>query len=255
MNTVMERVIGRDPGFAAVPPPPGPQRSRRRTAERAAVLTLAAAFVFQPILHPSGPGNSSPVDVLTVASILTAAVWAIRSHVRLRAPYALPVALILAAGAASGIAGLLPGTSLLALAIDVLLFAWCTTVVNVLRSPRAMRIALAAWSWSGIAWAAVVIAAWAGHLTALEGLQPADGNRVLFTFGDPNYAAAFWDTTLFVAYATRTPAARRVRITGYVLLLGALALTESNGGILALATICNPLRRARTRAEPGRGGP
>ena len=69
---------------------------------------------------------------------------------------------MLAAGAASGIAGLLPATSLLALMIDVLLFAWCTTVVNVLRSPQSMRIALAAWSWSGIVWAAVVIAAWRG---------------------------------------------------------------------------------------------
>jgi len=198
------------------------------------MLTLTVAFIFQPILHPAGPGNSSPIDVLTVASIVAAAVWAFSGHHKLRAPYFIPVAIMIAAGAASGLVGPLPSLSLLTLGTDLLLFAWCTAVVNVLSSPRAMRYALAAWSWSGIFWAAVVILAWLGHFTPLEGLQAADGNRVLFTFGDPNYAATYWDTTIFVLYATRTPTARWMRIIGYVMLVWALALTESNGGALAL---------------------
>jgi O-antigen ligase len=198
------------------------------------MLTLAAAFVFQPILHPTGPGNSSPVDILTLASIITAAIWATSGHVKLRAPYFIPVSLMVAAGAASGLVGLLPSTSLLALADDILLFAWCTTVVNVLSSPRAMRWALVAWSWSGIFWAGVVIVAWLGHIAALEGLQATEGNRVLFTFGDPNYASTYWDATIFVVYAARTPSKRWVRIIGYIMLVWALALTESNGGALAL---------------------
>jgi O-antigen ligase len=97
-----------------------------------------------------------------------------------------------------------------------------------------MRLALAAWSWSGIFWAGVVIVAWLGHITPLEGLSAADGNRVLFTFGDPNYAATYWDTTIFVVYAARTPTRRWMRITGYIMLVWALVLTESNGGALAL---------------------
>jgi O-antigen ligase len=97
-----------------------------------------------------------------------------------------------------------------------------------------MRCALAAWSWSGIIWAAVVILAWAGHVTALEGLQAAEGNRVLFTFGDPNYASTYWDVTIFVVFASRVPSRRWMRVTGYLLLVWALALTESNGGALAL---------------------
>jgi hypothetical protein len=198
------------------------------------VITLTAAFIFQPILHPSGPGNSSPVDILTLASIVTAAIWATSGHHKLRAPYFIPVALMVAAGAASGLVGSLPSLALVTLAVDVLLFAWCTTVVNVLSAPRAMRCALVAWSWSGIFWAGVVIVAWLGHITALEGLQAAEGNRVLFTFGDPNYASTYWDATIFVVYAARTPSARWMRITGYVMLTWALALTESNGGALAL---------------------
>jgi O-Antigen ligase len=223
-----------DPAPAPAPDIDGAPRPRRGSLQRTAILVLVAAVIFQPILHPSGPGNSSPVDILILASIVTAAIWATTCRPRLRAPYFLPVAVMLAAGAASGLVGPLPGTSLLALADDVLLFALCTAVVNVLSAPRAMRCALVAWSWSGIFWAAVVVVAWAGHITPLEGLQAAEGNRVLFTFGDPNYASTYWDATIFVVFAARTPAARWARIIGYALLVWALVLTESNGGAVAL---------------------
>ena len=234
MTITLDRALRRDTGPAPTLEPVGGPGPRRGSTERTAMLTLTAAFIFQPILHPSGPGNSSPVDILTLASIVTAAIWATSGHHKLRAPYFIPVALIIAAGAASGLVGSLPNLSLVTLAVDILLFAWCTTVVNVLSSPRAMRCALVAWSWSGIFWAGVVIVAWLGHITALEGLQAAEGNRVLFTFGDPNYASTYWDATIFVVFAARTPSSRWMRITGYVMLAWALALTESNGGALAL---------------------
>ena len=146
----------------------------------------------------------------------------------------IPVLLFLAAGAASGLVSPLPATALNSVAIDILLFAWCTTVVNVMSAPRAMRYALAAWSWSGIFWAALFVAAWAGHLTPLEGINPAEGNRLAFTFGDPNYASWYWDATIFVIFASRIPGKRWMRLAGYGILLWALALTESNGGVLAL---------------------
>jgi len=218
----------------AAPPREAPARLGRGSAQRTAVITLVLAIVFQPILHPTGPGNSSPVDLLIVAAIVTALVWLAGTHHKLRAPYFVPVALFVAAGAASGLVSAYPSTALVTLAIDVLLFAWCTTVVNVLSGPRAMRYALVAWSWSGIVWAGIVIVAWIGHITPLEGLNAADGNRVMFTFGDPNYASWYWAATIFVVYASRTPTARWMRFAGYVMLLWALALTESNGGMLAL---------------------
>ena len=207
---------------------------RRRTAERTAVFVLTLGFVFQPMLHPTGPGNSSPVDIFLVASIVAAAIWARSSHRRLRAPYFIPVALMMVGGAASGLVGSVPTTSLMALVVDLLLLAWCTTIVNVLSKPRALRYAMVAWSWSGIFWAAVVVVAWLGHITKLEGLQAAEGNRVLFTFGDPNYASTYWDATIFIVYAMKTPTTRWIRVVGYALLVCALALTESNGGALAL---------------------
>jgi lipopolysaccharide/colanic/teichoic acid biosynthesis glycosyltransferase/O-antigen/teichoic acid export membrane protein len=226
----------------------------RGSAERAAVCTLTAAVIFQPMLHPTGPKNSSPVDIFLIASIVTAAIWAAVTHRKLRAPYFFPVALYMAAGAASGLVSPLPGTALSTLMKDALLFAWCLAAVSVLSVPWAMRLALRAWSWSGICWAAVVAAAWAGHITALEGLTAAEGNRVMFTFGDPNYASWYWDATIFVVYAARTPPKRWMRIAGYGLLLWALILSESNGGMLALAggiAFLAMLRIYRHRGWPG----
>jgi len=44
----------------------------RGSAQRAAVITLILAIICQPVLHPTGPGNSSPVDLLLIASIVAA---------------------------------------------------------------------------------------------------------------------------------------------------------------------------------------
>ena len=115
----------------AAPPQEAPAKPARGSAQRAAVITLVLAVIFQPVLHPTGPGNSSPVDLLLIASIVTAMVWLAATHRKLRAPYVIPVLLFVAAGAASGLVSPLPTTALTSIAIDILLFAWCTTVVNV----------------------------------------------------------------------------------------------------------------------------
>ena len=238
----------------ANPPQKAPDPPARGSAERAAVITLVVAVIFQPVLHPTGPGNSSPVDLFIVAAIVFAMVWLAGTHRKLRAPYLIPAGLFIAEGAASGLVSPLPTTALVTVAIDILLFAWCTTAVNVLAGPRAMRYALVAWSWSGIVWAAIFIAAWLGHITALEGLNAAEGNRLAFTFGDPNYASWFWDTTIFVVYASRTPGRRWMRFAGYAILIWALILTESNGGVLALGVGVSFLLMVRNYRRHGWAG-
>jgi O-antigen ligase len=247
------RAGGREPAVALLEPGDAGALGMpaHGTAERAALIMMTAAIVCQPLLHPTGPANSSPVDIFTIGSIATAAIWLAGTHRKLRAPYVFPVALYVAAGAASGLVSLLPATAVFTLATDVLLFGWCLAVVNVLATPQAMRWALMAWSWAGMFWAGVVILAWAGHVTFLEGLSAAEGNRVLFTFGDPNYASWYWVATIFVAYAAQTPARRWLRITGYCMLVWALALTESNGGMLALGIGVVLLVLLRTHRKVG----
>jgi hypothetical protein len=235
----------RPAGAAAEPAPAEPApaapaaareevRNRRGSTERAAIGAVAAALFCAPLLRPSGPGNFSPVDLFTLAALALAAIWATTSGRKLHAPYALGFALLMIAGSASGLLGPLPGTSLLALVQDALLFGWCTVVANVTARPRAMRTALVAWSCGAIFFAGIDVAAWFGHIRFLEGLTAADGNRVMFLFGDPNYAAVFWVMSIFVVYATKAPKSRWYRLAGYALLVWALVLTESNGGMLEL---------------------
>ena len=104
--------------------PPQKTLPRRPAAapERAAVIAAIVAVVSQPMLHPTGPGNSSPVDLLIVAAIVTAMVWLAGTHRKLRAPYVIPAGLFIAAGAASGLVSPLPTTALVTVAIDILLF-------------------------------------------------------------------------------------------------------------------------------------
>jgi O-antigen ligase len=108
-------------------------------------------------------------------------------------------------------------------------------VVNTARSPIAFRWIVRAWTWGSIAWAALLIVAVVSGNALLAGVSDRTGVRASLTFGDPNYAANYFFVSLMMVLATRTPRPRHLRLAAYVLLLAALALTGSNGGILACA--------------------
>jgi hypothetical protein len=228
------------------------RRQRRGSTERAAIGAVAAAIAFQPLLHPSGPGNSSPVDVFTLGALVAVGLWASTCGRKLRAPYVFGMALFILAGASSGIVSPLPTTSLMAVLADTLVFSWCMAIANLTSRARAMRTVLVTWSWAAMFWAGVVVCAYLTHNTAIEGITPKEGNRVLFTFGDPNYAALYWVMSIFVVYAACAPRSRWIRLPGYGLLFWALVLTESNGGMLELAAgvACIVILRAYRRRGP-----
>ncbi|HJQ47128.1 MAG TPA: O-antigen ligase family protein [Amycolatopsis sp.] len=211
-----------------------PARPWRGTAERAAALAACAAMVFQPILRPAGPGNSSPVDLFTAATVLLVAVWAAASGRKLGAPYVLPFGVLIVAGALAGLAGPLPGTSLLELFQDIVLVAWVVALYNIARRPGVLRMLTTTFACSSIGWATLVVIGWLAGIPAIEGLSPSEGNRVLFTLGDPNYASAYWVVSLLVVFAAKRPRHWSVRWFGYAMLIWAIALTESNGGVLEL---------------------
>ncbi|MFD0331482.1 hypothetical protein ACFQZC_33400 [Streptacidiphilus monticola] len=98
-----------------------------------------------------------------------------------------------------------------------------------------LRRLATAFALASIGWAALLVTASFAHISAIEGVSETEGNRLLFTFGDPNYAAAYWVVSLFVVHAVQRPRSRALRWTGYALLLWAFALSESNGGLLELA--------------------
>jgi hypothetical protein len=186
------------------------------------------------MLRPSGPGNSSPVDVFIGVTIVATLVWALQSRLPLHLPYAIPAGILFAAGAIAGLAGPFPDLSLLQLFQDLVLFAWCAALVNIARRPAAFRFLLRAWSLGAILWAALLIFAYATGNEALSGVTDREGPRASLLAGDPNLLATYFVLSIMVCGATGWPSRRGLRLAGYGVLLGALGLTFSNGGMLAL---------------------
>ncbi|HET6875919.1 MAG TPA: O-antigen ligase family protein [Jatrophihabitans sp.] len=238
-------------------PPARPQtatRLRRGSFERFAVISMAIAVAAQPLLHPSGPGNSSPVDVFTLVSLLAVLAWAASARVRVRAPYAFAVGLMVLGGAIAGAAGPLPGTALLTIVQDIVLAVWCAALATLASSPRRLALLANAWAYASVVAAAILVAGYLAHISAITGVVAREGNRVLFTFGDPNYAATYWTLSIFVLYACGRPRHRGLRVLGYVLLGWALLLTESNGGVVEVLvglSVIAILTQTRRRGAAG----
>lgn len=211
-----------------------PRVSAVVTGERLATGLAAASVVALPLVVPRGPGNSSPVDLFILLATAGMLLWAGASRSRLRMPYAAAMAVTVLAGTLGGLAGPYPGNALLAIAQDLELLIWTAAIVNVARRPEALRTILTAWAWSSIGWAALLIFSVVTGNTAISGITPRLGLRASLTFGDPNVCAYYFILSLMVVAAIRRPRHRLVRSCGYLALVGAQALTGSNGGAVAL---------------------
>ncbi|HET6918762.1 MAG TPA: hypothetical protein VFI46_04765, partial [Jiangellaceae bacterium] len=112
------------------------------TGERLALGTTAAVIVALPVIQPTGIAHSSPVDLLIVGALGAWLLWAGFTHERQRFPYAASMTVFILGGTLGALNGPVPTAGLLALVQDVALLLWCTVVVNVARSPQAMRLLL-----------------------------------------------------------------------------------------------------------------
>jgi hypothetical protein len=187
-----------------------------------------------PLAVPTGPANTAPIDVLVIAAIGACLLWAARSGFRCRYPYALAMGLMLLGGALAALVGPVPNRSMVALCQDVLLLAWCWTVANLCHSAANLRVALATWAYSGIAWACTAFVGLATGSTLLTGQIERQGTRVQITLADPSYAANYFFLSLMIIWATQRPRRRSARVTAYALLIGGIASTGSNSGLVAL---------------------
>jgi O-antigen ligase len=205
-----------------------------RGAERLAVGAVVVAVVMLPLLEPTGPGNSGPVDVAVAGALVVTLLWAVTTGHRLHLPYAIPVAVLAAAGALGALLGDFPYEGLVALVQEVILLAWCAAIANLARSPAALKAVMGAWSWSAIAWASVlVVSVSAGW--ELAGAESSDGTRAALTFGNSNLAASYFVVSLMVILASGRPRNVVLRFAGSVMLVVALVLTGSLAGFLGLA--------------------
>ena len=137
-------------------------------------------------------------------------------------------------GAFGGLVGPVPSLGVIAIGQDLLLFAWCTTAVNISHSARNLRALTAAWAYSSVGWASLVLVGLVIGSPALTGQTAADGSRIALTFGDPNVAANYFFVSIMLIWATMRPRRRWLRIAAYCPLIACIALTGSNSGIVAL---------------------
>ncbi len=227
--------------------PPGRPGS---SSERLAVMLAAAAIVLLPLLKPGGPLNAAPVDALMGLALVASLLWAGGSRWRLRWPYAIPAALMMAGGALGALFGPVPGASIVALVQDAWLLVWCWALVNLASSPARMRVLLAAWAYGGVAWGVLLFVGLALGFTWLTGQVASEGARTALTMGDPSYAASYLFVSLMIMWATGRPRRKGVRIAVYILLVAAIISTGSNSGMVSLvvgATVASVMGVHRRR--------
>jgi len=225
-------------GFAS---PAGVLTASRRTgamtvsADRLALVATAVAVVFIPFVHPAGPANTAAADVFVLLAVGIVGLWSASRNRTWRFPLGVPVALFMAAGAIGALIGPVPVAGLEAIAQDAYLLIWFWVIVNVARTPANLRVLVATWVYSSIAWVLVLYLGLASGSHALSGQTPNQGARVQLTLGDPSYAANYFFISLMLMWATRRPRRTPIRVAAYVALLVAIVLTGSNSGLMALA--------------------
>lgn len=215
--------------------------ARPAPSHRANILkvVVGTAIWAMPLLVPAGPGNTAPADVFLILAVAIAMLWfSIRSQ-PLRFPYALPIGLSVLAGALAATvahsgAYVSVGGGLISLIQDVFLLAWAISIANIGRHPELLRTTTRAWAISAAVWAAVMIIGVVAHISVLSGETTRNGVRAAFTLGDPNLAANYFICSLLVLRSAQYPSRRAIRWICCGLILTAIGLTGSNGGVLIL---------------------
>jgi MFS family permease len=215
-------------GFAAL------EGRRTLAGERLALVTTAVGVAMLPLAVPSGPANIAPIDGFIAVAFGACLLWAGSVGWRWQFPYVIPMGVFMLGGALGALVGPVPEAGIIALAQDTVLIIWCWAVVNISHSPGNLRILLATWAYSGIAWAALAFVGLATGTSVLTGQIERQGTRVQLTLADPSYAANYFFISMMIIWATRRPSHRGVRFAAYALLVAALATTGSNSGIVGL---------------------
>ena len=210
--------------------PPGLRAPREaRIATAAAVVYIAAL----PLLRPTGPFNTSPVDVAGLVLVLAVAVASRTKQLHVRLPYAVPIAVFALAGTLGALAGPLPGVGLIAVVQDIILLGVCGAIATTARAVVVRRLLLRTWAISGLCWAGMLVVGVATHVTALSGGGIRYGARASLTTGDPNLAANYLVVSMFMLYAARWPARPVFRVGATGVIVAAVLLTGSNGATVA----------------------
>jgi O-antigen ligase len=212
-----------------------PRARRSLRWERIALVATAAAVALLPVLRPSGPGNTAPVDLLIVVAIAASARAAVVARRPYRLPFVIPVGLLVFAGAVAALLHERTTAALIALAQDVLLLLWAAAVANTLRTPARIATVLRVWCLAAVVAAALTVVGAILGLDAVAGITARTGSRAAFTFGDANLAGGWFVMSILVVLAVQYPRRRLLRWCAYALLASAVLATGSLGAIVSLS--------------------
>jgi O-antigen ligase len=208
-------------------------------------FALAATVVLLPLLVPRGPGNTSAADLFGALFLVLALLALVQRGRRLRVPAPGAIALILTGSMVALALGGQPSVGLLTLLVDTYLLLLFITIPNHLsgdQAERLLRLLLIVWTVAALAWAAVLLAGYLHLLPhGIEQLLQIRGNSrrgAGVSRNNPNLAASYMLTSFYVLLASPWPRRRPLRLLAAGLLLWAIFVTGSLGGLLGLVAGC-----------------
>ena len=226
----------RDRGFTAPAADTKPAPTSRRVASRAARTYLVLSALLAPLVVPAGPGQTALIDAVNLVAIAAFALFVVApGRQGLRVPLFAPLMVVVVGSLiASGFA---PSMSLAALALaqDAYLFAWFVVLVNLMKTPRDVRLMRVAWTWAAVLVSLVAIGQLLLHGGGLGTLLGSRGLRPRSTMYNPNMLADYLMMSVFVVMSLAAEL-RRVPLLSALGIIGlALLATKSNGGMIAFA--------------------
>lgn len=168
-----------------LPQTPGPMRQRIGVPVAVAAGYIAAL----PLLRPSGPVNTSPVDVLGLALLVAVSSAWLRRRTAILLPYGIAVGVFALGGVLGALHGPVPGAGLVAVVQDLVLLVLCACIASVAQLGAARQLLARVWAISGLSWAVLLIAAYLANVGALTGGGGRYGARATLTMGIPTLPA------------------------------------------------------------------
>ncbi|HVL90649.1 MAG TPA: O-antigen ligase family protein [Actinomycetota bacterium] len=213
-----------------------PRMPWQRTGEPPAALLRIVMFAIAviPLVKPRLPGNSGPADFFMVTATIAVFVWIAAEGRAIFAPFAGATAVLMTAGAISGLVADRAGPTLLVMLQEAHLLLFTAAIATVARTPRAIEEIRSAWVAAGVFWGALVVAAVASGFAPLINATTDRGTRAHLFFQNPNITGNYFLIAIFVAVASRPKSWPR-RSAAVAVMLAAMLLTGSNAAILGLA--------------------
>ena len=201
---------------------------------------LIAAVALVPVVVPAGPAQTSILDAMNVGALAWFAWLVVRDRRDVALPFAGPVLLVAIGSVLATASAVSLPAALLTMLQDAYLYCWFVLLVALL-ARRASRGDLEsvrrAWVWTAnvIALGAIGVALVASH-AGLGAVLFGSRFRASATFYNPNMFADYLILSVFMLLGLIGRMRRALWCGSLAVLLGALVLTKSNGGLIALAT-------------------